>query len=253
MADARRAARMDLRPEAAEAVGVFALVFAGCGAIMTNAQTGALGHTGVALTFGLIILVMIYALGHVSGAHFNPAITVAFAATGHFPWRRVPSYALAQVAGAILGAAALRLVLGSVADVGATVPAPGLAVPAAFALEAVATFFLALVIIGVATDRRAAPGIAGLAIGFTVALDALFAGPLTGASMNPARTLGPALVSGTWTDAWLYMVAPALGAVLAMALYEWLRKGHVPKAGEPLGALGPFRLAPDAPREADAK
>ena len=233
---------MNPRPEIAEAIGVFALVFAGVGAIMANATTGALGHVGVALTFAFTILVMIYALGHVSGAHFNPAITIAFAATGHFPWRRVPTYVLAQVAGATLAALALLFLLGDGVRAGVTAPGAGIGTLTAFAFEVIASFFLALVIIGVATDRRAAPGAAGLAIGLTVGLDALFAGPLTGASMNPARSIGPALASGVWSDLWIYLLAPIVGAVLAMGTYEFLRAGRVPGAGEPLGALGPFKL-----------
>ncbi len=233
---------MDIRPEAAEALGVFALVFAGAGAIMADATTGELGHVGVSLVFGFVILAMVYALGHVSGAHFNPAITLAFAATGHFPWHRVPGYVLAQTVGAVVAALLLRAILGPVADVGAT-RLDGVTNGQGFLLETLATFFLAFVIVGVATDRRAAPGAAGLAIGLTVALGALFAGPFTGASMNPARTLGPAVASGAWDHVWLYLGAPVLGAVLAMATYEALRPGRLAiKPKTALGALGPIDL-----------
>lgn len=238
---------MDLRPEAAEAVGVFALVFAGVGAIMSDALTAGPGHVGIALTFGFTILAMVYALGHISGAHFNPAITLGFAATGHFPWRRVPTYIVAQLLGSAAAALSLRAILGPVADVGATRLHVGVA--QGFVLEVVATFFLAFVILAVASDRRAAPGSAGLAIGLTVAVGSLFAGPLTGASMNPARSLGPALASGAWEHAWLYIAAPTTGALLAMFTYELLRPGRLaiePK--EPLGALGPIPfLRRDAP------
>jgi len=238
----------DYRPELAEALGVFTLVFAGCGAIMVQATTGVLGHVGVALTFGFVIVVLIYAMGHICGAHYNPAITFAFAATGHFPWRRVPTYLAAQVMGAVVAAFLLRALLGTAADVGATRLADGLAVWKGFVFEALATFFLALVIIGAATDKRAAPGFAGLAIGLTVGLDALFAGPLTGASMNPARSLGPALASGEFTHLWLYLAAPALGAVAAMATYEYLRRGRLAiEPREPLGALGRFPLEGERP------
>lgn len=231
----------DPRPELAEALGAYFLVLAGCGAIMVNATTGALGHLGVALAFGFAILVLVYALCHICGAHYNPAVTIAFAATGHFPWRRVPTYVAAQVAGATLAALTLMLVLGDVADLGSTTPSPATSVAATFAIEALATFFLALVIIGVATDRRAAPGAAGLAIGLTVGLDALVFGPLTGASMNPARSLGPALISQTWTAQWVYLAAPVAGAVAAMLAYEALRPGRLGiHAKEPLGALGPI-------------
>jgi len=237
----------DLRPELAEALGVFALVFVGCGAIMVDAATGALGHVGVSLAFAFVILVMVYALGHVCGAHFNPAITLAFAATGHFPWRRVPSYLLAQVAGATAAAFALRLALGPGANEGATALAPGVGAAQGFAIEFVATFLLALVIVAVATDRRAAPGVAGLAIGLTVGLDALAFGPLTGASMIPARSLGPALASGGFAGLWIYLLAPTLGALAGMLAYEALRPGRLAiEAKEPLGALGPIETLREA-------
>lgn len=232
---------MDVRTEAAEAIGVFALVFAGAGAIMGDAATGALGPVGIALTFGFVILAMVYALGHVSGAHLNPAITIAFATTGHFPWRRVPGYVAAQLAGSATAALLLRALLGPVADVGATRLRVG--APEGFVLEAVATFFLAFVVLAVASDRRAPPASAGLAIGLVVAVGSMFAGPLTGGSMNPARSLGPALASGAWDHAWLYVAAPIAGAVLAMLVYEAVRPGRLTiEPREPLGVLGPLRL-----------
>lgn len=226
----------DRRPEAAEAIGVFFLVFAGGAA----ALTGFVGPVGVALAFGFAIVVLVYGLGHVCGAHFNPAITLAFAATGHFPWRRVPTYVLAQLVGATLAALALRLVFPDVTA--AATHAAFFVTPAqAFLIEALATFLLALVIIGVATDRRATPGAAGLAIGLAVAVDALAFGPLTGASMNPARSFGPALVTGAWSDLWIYVAAPIAGALFAMAAYEALRPGRLAiEAKAPLGALGPI-------------
>lgn len=231
------------RPEAAEALGVFALVFAGCGAIIANATTGALGHVGVALAFAFVITVHVYALGHICGAHFNPAITLAFAATGHFPKRRVPTYLAAQVGGAVVAALLLRVIFGNTANLGATSLAPGFAAWQGFLLEAVASFFLAFVIVAVATDRRAAPGVAGLAIGLTVGFGSLFAGPFTGASMNPARSIGPAIAAGAWSDLWLYVAAPIVGAALAMFTYEALRPGGQAIAQrEPLGALGPITL-----------
>lgn len=228
---------VNLRPEAAEAVGTFFLVLAGGGAILAGAPSLA-----VALAFGLAVAVLVYALGHVSGAHFNPAITVAFAATRHFPWRRVPGYLLAQGVGAVAAALVLRLVAG---DVAAVATHARLAVLPAALVELLASFLLALVIIAVATDKRAAPGAAGLAIGLTVTVDALWAGPLTGASMNPARSLGPALASGSWGGLWLYLTAPVAGACLGMATYGWLRGGGKPEA--PLGSLGEFDLAEAEP------
>jgi MIP family channel proteins len=205
----------------AEAIGTFALVFAGCGAIMVDATTGALGHPGIAVTFGLVIMAMIYALGHVSGAHFNPAVTLAFAVTRHFPWPRVGLYWAAQVAGAVLAAVALRASLGDVADLGATAPAGSDA--QSFVWEIVLTFLLMLVIMAVATDTRAVGEAAAIAIGGTVALGALFGGPVSGASMNPARSLGPALVGGELGALWIYLLAPPLGAVAAAIVYQLLR------------------------------
>lgn len=211
-----------LRRTGAELVGTYALVTAGCGAIMTNASTGELTHVGVAITFGLIILVMIAAVGHISGAHFNPAVTVAFALTRHFPWHDVVFYAAGQVIGAILGALTLRLLFGDVATLGATIPS-GTPLQS-FGLEILLTAVLMFVIISVATDNRAVGSPAAIAIGFTVMLDALWGGPISGASMNPARSLGPALVAGVWDDQWIYWLAPIVGACLGATLYQYLRK-----------------------------
>ena len=184
------------RRAGAEAIGTFALVFAGCGAIITDVESnGALGVVGVGLVFGLVILVMIAALGHVSGAHFNPAVSVSFWLTRHLPGREAMTYIAAQIGGAVVAALLLWAVWpDQPADLGATVPS--IAVGRALLLEAVMSAFLMLVIISVATDTRAVGAPAAIAIGGTVALDAMFGGPLTGASMNPARSFGPALVSG---------------------------------------------------------
>jgi MIP family channel proteins len=213
------------RALAAEFIGAFALVFAGCGAIMVNAQTGgALGQVGIAITFGLVIAAMIYATGHISGAHLNPAVTFAFALTRHFPWRRLLAYWAAQCAGALAAAAVLRGSLGDIAHVGATLPSGSDG--QAFLWELLLTFFLMFVITAVATDIRAVGEAAAIAIGATVGLDAMFGGPITGASMNPARSLGPALVSDDLGSLWVYLTAPCLGAVLAALVYEYLRGGH---------------------------
>jgi aquaporin NIP len=205
----------------AEALGTFALVFAGCGAIMVDAKTGALGHVGVAISFGLVIMVMIYALGHISGAHFNPAVTFAFALTRHFPWPRVGVYWSAQLAGALAAALVLRGSLGDIAHVGATIPSGSDG--QAFLWEGVLTFFLMFVIMAVATDTRAVGEAAAIAIGGTVGLDAMFGGPITGASMNPARSLGPAIASSDYTAIWVYIAAPLLGAAAAAITYQFLR------------------------------
>jgi MIP family channel proteins len=227
-----------LQRAAAEFVGAFGLVFAGCGAIIIDTTTGgAVTHVGVAATFGLIIATMIYATGHISGAHFNPAVTLAFAATRHFPLVLVPAYLAAQFGGAIAASAALRLLFGNVANLGATLPAGG--VGQSLALEAVLTFFLMFVIISVATDTRAVGQAAALAIGGTVGLEAMFAGPISGASMNPARSLAPALVSGMWTAQWLYVVGPIVGAILGAFAYQCIRGEHIGKdAGQLLTPVG---------------
>jgi MIP family channel proteins len=205
----------------AEAIGTCALVFAGCGAIMVDAKTHALGHVGVAISFGLVIMVMIYAVGHISGAHFNPAVTLAFATSRHFPALRVPAYWAAQLAGALTAALILRGSLGDVAHIGATLPSGSDG--QALLWEGVLTFFLMFVIIAVATDTRAVGEAAAVAIGGTVGLDAMFGGPITGASMNPARSLGPAIAAGHLTSVWVYLTAPFLGAVAAAAAYRFLR------------------------------
>jgi aquaporin NIP len=221
--------RQLVRSLAAEAIGTFALVFAGCGAIMVDAETQALGHLGVAITFGLVIMTMIYAVGHVSGAHFNPGVTLAFALTRHFPWPRVFLYWGAQVVGAILAAVLLRASLGDVAHVGASLPSGSQA--QSFLWEVVLTFLLMFVIMAVATDARAFGEAAAVAVGGTVALDALFGGPISGASMNPARSLGPALVSGDLQALWIYLTAPLLGAALGAFVYQLVR-GNEPSPAE---------------------
>ena len=205
----------------AELIGTFALVFAGAGAIVVDAKTGALGHVGVSLVFGLVIMAMIYAVGHVSGAHFNPAVTFAFSLSRHLPWSRAGGYWAAQATGAILAAALLRGSLGTAGHLGATLPSGSQG--QSFLWEVVLSFFLMFVIMAVATDTRAVGEAAAIAIGGTVALDALLGGPISGASMNPARSLGPALVSGNLHALWLYLVAPPLGTALGALAYGFIR------------------------------
>ena len=207
----------------AETIATFALVFAGCGAIVANAERdGALGSNGIALTFGLVIMVMVYATGHLSGAHINPAVTAAFCASRHFPLRDAAWYIPAQLVGATLGALLLRIVWdGTPANLGATIPTVGAG--SALGYEVVMTAFLMFVIMAVATDTRAVGAAAAIAIGGTVSLDALFGGPVTGASMNPARSFGPALVAGEWRDFWLYVLGPVLGALIGAVAYQATR------------------------------
>jgi MIP family channel proteins len=217
----------------AEGVAAFALVFAGCGAIVANAAYGgALGTLGVALAFGLVIMVMVYATGHLSGAHINPAVTLAFTLTRHFPARDAGAYVLAQLAGAIAGALVLLAIWpDQPGELGATLPSVGAG--SALVYELVLTAFLMFVIMAVATDTRAVGPAAAIAIGGTIGLDALVGGPVTGASMNPARSLGPALASGEWSDFWLYVVGPLAGAVLGALAYQLVRGEHPPDgAGE---------------------
>jgi aquaporin NIP len=206
----------------AEAIGTFALVFVGCGAIMVDEDTGALGHVGVSLAFGLVIMAMIYAVGHVSGAHLNPAVTFAFALTRHFPWTSVFGYWTAQLAGAVAAAALLRASLGDVADLGTTSPSGSDG--RSFVFEVVLTALLLFVIMAVATDTRAVGEAAALAIGGTIALASLVGGPVSGASLNPARSFGPAVVSGELGKLWLYVTAPLLGAALGALAYQLLRR-----------------------------
>jgi aquaporin NIP len=205
----------------AELVGTFALVFAGCGAVMVESKSGALGHVGVAITFGLVIMVMIYAVGHVSGAHLNPAVSLAFALSRHFPWTNLFGCWAAQLAGAFAAAAILRGPLGNIAHVGATLPSGS--ERQSFLWELVLTFFLMSVIMAVATDTRAVGEAAAIAIGGTVGLDAMFGGPISGASMNPARSIGRAFISGDLHALWLYILAPIAGAALGAVVYQFIR------------------------------
>ncbi len=216
----------------AEAIGTFALVFAGCGAIMVDQKTHELGHIGVAISFGLVIMFGIYAVGHISGAHFNPSVTFAFALSRHFSWSRAVSYWGAQVVGALAAAALLRASLGNIAHVGATLPSGSQG--QSFLWELVLTFFLMFAIMAVATDTRAVGEAAAIAIGGTVGLDAMFGGPISGASMNPARSIGPAFVSGDLHALWLYILAPIVGASLAALAYQFVRGEHPqPAPGTP--------------------
>ena len=206
----------------AEGLGTFFLVLAGCGAIVAEERFGGLGTVGIALVFGLVVAAMVSATGHLSGAHLNPAVTLAFALTRHFPARSTCAYVLAQ----LLGATAAALVLLAVwpeapADLGATRPSVGSG--AAVLYEVVLTALLMFVIVAVATDVRAVGSAAALAIGSAVGLDAMFGGPVTGASMNPARSLGPALAASEWHDLWIYIVGPLAGAALGALAYQVVR------------------------------
>jgi MIP family channel proteins len=208
--------------ELAEAIGTFILVFAGTGAVMVNEVTkGAVTHVGISFVFGAVVAALIYSIGHISKAHFNPAVTLAFWTSGIFPKNLVLPYILAQLLGAIAASSLLSLSLGKVANLGATLPYNGNWLQSLL-LETILSFILMFVIFGSGLDRRAHLGFAGLAIGLTVGLEAAFMGPITGASMNPARSLGPALVGGIWQHHWIYWVAPILGAQVAVIVYSLL-------------------------------
>ena len=203
----------------AEFVGTFALVFCGTGAIIINEQTsGAVTHVGIAITFGLIIMSMIYAFGEVSGAHFNPAVSIAFTAAKLFKPTLLLPYILSQVAGAIVASLVLKFLFPMNQLLGITLPAGS--DMQSFILELILTFFLMTVILSVSQGSKEQGMFAGLAIGATVLLDAMFGGPISGASMNPARSLAPAIVTGNFEHLWLYLVAPVCGALMSLLIWK---------------------------------
>jgi aquaporin NIP len=204
-------------------MGTFALVFAGTGAIVLNeASGGAITHVGVALTFGLIVLAMIYTLGDISGAHLNPAVTIGFWAARQLLGREVLPYIGSQIIGALLASGLLRWLFPANKWLGATLPAGSEG--QSFVLEAVLTFLLMLTILNVSTGAKEKGITAGIAVGAVIALEAMFAGPICGASMNPARSLAPALVSGHFEHLWIYLVAPPSGAGVAMLACRCVRE-----------------------------
>jgi len=198
----------------AEAIGTFALVFAGCGAIVVNDLFGAqLGHTGVSMVFGLIVMAMIYSIGNISGAHINPAVTLGFFFAGRIQKNVLLPYITSQIIGAILASGLLKMLFSTHESLGATLPSGGIIT--AFVMEIILSFLLMFVILNVSTGHMEKGIMAGVAIGGTVALEALMGGPVSGASMNPARSLGPALVSGNLSTLWIYITAPIIGTLLA--------------------------------------
>jgi len=210
-----------LKKSVAEIIGTFALVFCGTGAVVIDKETGgAVSHVGIAITFGLIIMCMIYALGDISGAHLNPAVSIAFVLAGRLPLKSLGIYTGSQILGAFLASGVLKILFPANEFLGTTLPA-GSALQS-FILELILTFLLMLVIINVATGSKEQGLFAGIAIGSVVLLEAMFAGPICGASMNPARSLAPAIVSGHTEYLWVYMVAPVAGAALAIPLWRYL-------------------------------
>ncbi|MBI3557932.1 MAG: aquaporin [Deltaproteobacteria bacterium] len=220
--------RPQLSKAIAELVGTFAIIFSGCGAIMIAERfPGSVSHSAIPAVFGLVVAAIIYATGHISGAHFNPAVTAAFAIARHFPPRQVLIYWTAQFAGALLAMGLLWLLLPTGQLFGATIPV--IAPLKALLWEAVLSFFLMFVIIAVATDTRAEGTMAGAAIGATVMFCSFFGGPVTGASMNPARSLAPNLFQGECNTLWIYLVGPFAGTITAALLYEAIRCGPADK------------------------
>lgn len=217
-----------MRKYAAELIGTFILVFMGTGAAISNQVSGgAVSHVGISLTFGLVVLALVYSLGDISGAHVNPAVSLGFALAGRFPWKQTVPYIFSQCAGALLASGLLLFIFWPSLDefplaarLGATLPA-GTAMQS-FLLEVILTWFLMLVVLAVSSGAKEKGLMAGVAVGAVVGLEALFAGPICGASMNPARSLGPALVSGHTESLWVYLLAPVLGAFLAVATFALL-------------------------------
>lgn len=206
----------------AEFIGTYALVFFGCGSIMAAERFATAAPAfAIPLMFGAVVAVMIYTVGHISGAHFNPAVTLAFAVTRHFPIREVIPYWVVQFLGSIAAMSVLAAIMPAGQSYGATVPSVSLGT--VFAWEIILSAFLMLVIIAVATDTRAEGVMAGIAIGTIVALCAFLGGPLTGASMNPARSLAPAIFQGALGNVWVYFVAPCIGTVLGAIIYQSIR------------------------------
>lgn len=218
---------MTRRQLVAECFGTFVLLFAGTGAVVVNDTHGGITHAGIAATFGLVVLALVYALGDVSGAHLNPAVSVGFAAAGRFPWRAVPPYLLAQAAGAFAASVTLRLLFPDHPTLGATRPAGD---PwQSFAVEVLLTLFLMAVVLRVSCGAKEKGITAGIAVGAVIALEALFAGPVSGASMNPTRSLAPAVVSGRTEHLWVYLTAPTLGALLGVLVARELAEPKPPE------------------------
>ena len=218
---------MDKRNYISEALGTFTMVFCGTAAMAVNDITqGAVTHVGIGITWGFIVIAMIYAFGEISGAHFNPAVTIAFAFADKFPWKEVPKYIVAQFIGALLASLMVWYLFPGSENLGGTHVHSSLTPMKGFLLEYLLTFFLMLVIINVSTGSKETGIVAGIAIGGVVMLEALFAGPMTNASMNPIRSLAPAIVSMKFDNLWLYLIAPILGAITAVSTCRLVKQDN---------------------------
>ncbi|KAG6524032.1 aquaporin NIP1-1-like isoform X2 [Zingiber officinale] len=211
----------------AEIFATYFLIFAGCASVTVNLSKGMITFPGICVVWGLAVMVMVYSVGHISGAHLNPAVTIAFATCRRFPWKQVPAFVVAQLLGATLASGTLRLMFG-----GRHEHFPG-TIPTgsdmqSLVLEFIISFYLMFVISGVATDNRAIGELAGLAVGATILLNVLIAGPISGASMNPARTIGPAIVANRWTGIWVYIVGPVCGTIAGAWAYNLIRFTNKP-------------------------
>eukprot|EP00262_Sarcandra_glabra_P015487 TRINITY_DN4776_c0_g1_i1.p1 TRINITY_DN4776_c0_g1~~TRINITY_DN4776_c0_g1_i1.p1 ORF type:complete len:289 (+),score=24.62 TRINITY_DN4776_c0_g1_i1:60-926(+) len=227
----------------AEVFGTYFLIFAGCGSVVVNLRShGMITFPGVCIVWGLVVMVMIYSVGHISGAHFNPAVTIAFATCRRFPWKQVPAYVSAQMLGATLASGTLRLLFdGRRAHFSGTIPTGSDL--QSLVMEFIISFYLMFVISGVATDNRAIGELAGLAVGATILLNVLIAGQISGASMNPARTLGPAIIGNRYDSIWVYIVGPICGTIFGAWAYNLIRFTKKPlreitKSGSFLKSIG---------------
>ncbi|KAK4367927.1 hypothetical protein RND71_011719 [Anisodus tanguticus] len=206
----------------AELLGTYFVIFAGCGSVAVNKIYGSVTFPGICVTWGLIVMVMVYTVGHISGAHFNPAVTITFSIFGHFPWKQAPLYIIAQLMGSIMASATLVLMFDVTPEAFfGTVPVGSNG--QSLAIEIIISFLLMFVISGVATDARAIEQVAGIAVGMTIMLNVFVAGPISGASMNPARTIGPALVKHVYKGLWVYIVGPIIGTLAGAFVYNLIR------------------------------
>lgn len=223
----------------AEFIGTFILVAGGCAAAAVDYRMDGIlgGHIGVAVAWGLVVAMVIFAIGHLSGAHINPAVTLAFASGRHFPWTEVLPYWVAQVAGAITGALTVAGLFGTGSGLSVTQPFEVSDV-GAIGIEILITAILMLVVMAVATDTRAQGALAAVAIGVTVTVIGLIMGPMEGASMNPARSIGPAVATGEYTALWVYLIGPIIGAMVGVAIYAYMRGRPHPEGARPDAEAG---------------